>query len=263
MESFLFFGEFGYLQQTILAYTQRFVKRYPEKKGTITLLTFAGNDFSFESLFPGYFKFALLPLQNERAGFNSPYELAFSSIPHISLMFDEPLPKWLGELPYTGDMRPYYIDAPIPCPSYPELDALITNYTKIVVCFFRNRNHEQHRNFDITHESLKNEIETHATNMETLVCIYAGSDECAIPSYINLDNRNIYCIKTLEESAYWFHRCDISYMNDSGLCDFAKNCKNKKMVIVPGTNNVLFNASIYYNPFQTEIEVLGEYTLQV
>jgi hypothetical protein len=263
MESYLFLGEFGYLQQTILAYTQRYVKKNPEKKGKITLYTYEGNDFSFESLFPGFFQFALLNLRNERNGFISSLEPIFGDIPHISKMFDEPLPKWLGELPYTGDLTPYYIERPIPCPEYPHLDTLIKDYKKVVVTFFRNRNHEQHRNFDSSNEKWNAKIEKELDTEDTLFCIYNGSDECAIPSFIDRSKKNIYLIPSLRESAYWFHKCTIAYMNDTGLSDFAKNCNIRNIIIVPGQDNIVFNASVFYNPFQASIEIFGDFTFQV
>jgi hypothetical protein len=263
MESYLFFGEFGYLQQAILPYTQRFVKTHPEKKGKITLYTYAGNEFSFESLFPGFFHFALLALRNERNGFISSLEPLFGDIPHISKMFDEPLPKWLGELPYTGDMTPYYIEKPISCPEYSELDELRNKFKKVVVTFFRNRNHCLERNFDSSNEKWNALLEKELQNEDTLFCIYNGSVECAIPSYVDTSKKNVYLIPSLQESAYWFHKCDIAYMNDTGLADFAKNCNIRKIVILPGQNNVLFDANVYFNPFQASIEIFGDFTFQV
>ena len=263
MDIYYFFGELGYVHQVILAYTQRYVKNHPEKKGNIKLITYNGNEYFFESLFPGFFSFFLVPLHDCRSGFHGHVDLFFPGIPHISKMFDKQLPASINQIPWGQDLREYYIEGPIPMPIYPELDELCKGFNYIVVAFYRNRQHEQLRNYDNSNTAWNNELAQHASNQDTLFCVFnASKEESIVPSYVDTNAKNIRLIKTIQEASYWFHTCDIAYMNDSGLCDFAKNCAIRRMKIIPSiSQNVVYNPSIYFNPFNTQIEIFGEYTL--
>lgn len=259
MKNYYFFGEFGYFHQTILAFVQHFVEQYPELKGTICIYTFEGNDIILEKLFPGFFSYVTVPLHPSRGGFHSLIDKDYPQAEHISHMLIDRLPNWLGDINYRGDLRQYYIREPIPCPDNKALDTLCNEFTSIVVLFFRKRDMEANRNFSENDDEWNRVMLSHLNNPKTLCCIYRLSkEECIIPSYVNKDSSNVYCMTTIDEAIYFYHKCDIVYMNESGLADFAKNCAVKKVVFRPDDNSILFPSSIFYKPFNTEIEVVGD-----
>jgi hypothetical protein len=260
---YFFFGELGYFHQVLLACIQRFVKANPQRFGQITLHTFEGNDYIINALWPGYFQFMLYPLHSHRCGWNCPpMEYFFPKDGHIQNMIEDRLPEWLSNISYTGDLSSYYIENPIPCPIRPDLESLQSSFTKTVVLFLRNRSHESFRNYSGEQNSWIELLESQINNPSTLCCIYSvSSTECIIPPFVNKDAKNIYFIKTMEEATYFFHKCDTAYMNNTGLEDFAKNCRVKHLVVCPPPNKLLFNATPFYNPFHTKIEIFGEYTL--
>lgn len=263
MEHYTFFGELGYVHQVILAFTQRFVKKYPEKSGNVTLITYAGNEYFFEALFPQYFKFVVVPLHDCRSGFQGHMNMFFPGIPHISKMLEEELPNSINEMPWGGDLSKYYIESPIPKPHIPQLDEYRRQFKKVVVAFFRNRAHETLRNHDSSNKAWNEEIAAHAQDQETLFCIFnVSKEESIVPPYADVNSVNVRLIQSMVEASYWFHVCDVAYMNDSGLCDFAKNCAIKRIKIIPSiSQNVVYNPSLYFNPFQTKIEIFGDFIL--
>jgi hypothetical protein len=174
-------------------------------------------------------------------------------------MLSEKFPNWLGDINYRGDLSKYYIQAAIPKPDMPSLDTFLSEFTHTVVAFYRKRTVEPERNFEEKEDDWNKLIKDHVANPKTLVCVYAVSkEECQLPSYIDTAAKNIYIIRTMEEAIYFFHRCDVVFMNDTGMADFAKNCATKKIVFRTSDDHKIFIAQAYYNPFQTDIHILDE-----
>lgn len=265
---YYFFGELGYFHEVILAYTQRFVQQFPEKKGKICIHTFEGNDVILERLFPRFFKYTTVKLVADRGGFHSSFDKKYNYGHHISNMFHEALPNWLGDINYRSqEIQKYYIQTPIPLDNSPTLDAIIKPFSKCIVVFFRKRDMEPHRNFSDYEDIWITEVKKQFQDTSTLCCIYrASAEECQVPSFVDINAKNVFLISNVEEAIYFFNKCDITYMNDSGLADFAKNCGVKKILFRVNNNatqenhGTIFIGNFFYNPFQTDIQVAGEFS---
>lgn len=260
MNTYYFFGEFGYLHQVILAYIQRFVIQNPDKKNKINLIVFVGVDEILETLFPNFFTYTTVPIHPSRGGFHSELDKQYPQAQHISRMFSEQLPHWLGDIPYRSrNLSRYYLLSPIPCAENTELDLFRKNFKQTIVCFFRKRDMEARRNYEEKENDWTNILRQQFSDPNTLCCIYSyHDDECLTPSYVDRSASNVFFIRTIKDAIYFFHTCDVFYTNDSGLTDFAKNCNTKKVVICPDPNNTVFIAAPFYNPFQTEVELFGK-----
>lgn len=253
--NYYFFGEFGYLNQIVLAYIQRYIDVNPLMEGRICIYTYEGYDYILEKLFPGFFRYITIPLQGSRGQYYSSIDSAYPQAQHISCMFSELFPKSLHDVNYKGDLSKFYLRSPIPKPELPHLDSLLQDFTKIVVIFFRKRGVDPERNYEEKDDKWNTLMKEHVLSPNTLVCIYAVSkEECQLPSYIDTMAKNMYMILSMEEATYFFHKCDVAYMNDTGLADFAKNCAVKKIIFRTSDTHRMFIGNAYYNPFNTEIE---------
>ncbi len=256
MNSYYFFGELGYLHQVILAYLERYAKTHPEMKNCIELCTFEGYDLFIEKVVPSFFSFQTRPLlDNTRVAFWSDADKAYPSSQHISKLFDEPIPGWLTQIDYFGEMTPYYITKPITSEHIP-LQEKMKQYTRSVVFFFRQRIVDPSRNFSPDNETLSY-LQSYLQDESTLCLIYAVTNEWASPSFLNSNAPNLCFLKTLDESICAFQHCDLFITNHSGMEDFAKNCNTKEIVVLPDTKRQVFICTLRYKPFQTNVSIFG------
>lgn len=262
MREYTFFGQLDYLHEVVLPFTQQYVKACSaaegcDLSGSIFLHTFEGYNTVFEALFPGVFVFDCVPLTGTRSGYFSDLESKYPEVFNLTHLFlHREVPNWLGHINYSGDMKQYYLDAPIPSPDLPDHDTLRSQFSKVIVlCLTGDAE---------TDEAWKTKITEDLQVPSTLCCIYENSFEsCIVPSFVNVGQENIRVVKTTEDLLYYLSKCDTVLMNDCGVIDLAKNCGAKHVVVCPNPSKVLFNSVVQFNPFGTTIDVFGDYTLQL
>ena len=257
---FKFFGEFGYLHQLLLAPLERFVNANQDKYNKITIYTYKGNDLIIDNLFPNFFLFIcedLTLMENNkqigrRAGLGDDiYTNKYIHVPDIMTMFNESIPNWLGSVSYG---KLHYISRPLIVKTS-QFQSIISGYNRTYLYFFRNRNHEPFRNFS-NNQSLETYFNDKIESQKDLHVIYYFNCECLVPNYFK-DRSNVMLCNNMNDIIYLFNNCDEFITNNSGLEDFAKNCKCKAISVIPDENNSVTRATIEFNPFNTEVKLIN------
>lgn len=254
---YFYLGEFGYFCDIILGAIQQYVLSNPEKKHKICIHTYKEYGFIINHLFPHYFKFVLIPLDQHRSWHHCSPENneKLKSISNIRLLFEKPVPEFLSDMLENPDIR-FYIRDPIKF----ILPSDYSKYKNINVFFFRKRIVDPRRNYDYDKNSpsylMCNEYsEKLMLDKDSLSVIYTGN-ETLIPDFVP-QAENILLIPTLEELSPFLSAATRFCSSDSGLISYAKLCGCKDILIFPNpVGNNIWQGQFTFNPFPVFVRTL-------
>jgi hypothetical protein len=255
---YFYLGEFGYFCDIIIGSIQQYVVRNPDRKQKICIHTYKEYAFIINHLFPDYFKFVHISLDQDRNFHNCSAENneKLKSISNIKLLFEKPVPEFLEDMLENPDIR-FYIRDPI---KFDFPTDYYSKYKNINVFFFRKRIIDPRRNYDYDKNStiyqMCNEYsEKLMSDKDSLSVIYTGN-ETLVPDFVS-QAENILFIPTLEKLSPFLCAATRFCSSDSGLISYAKLCGCKDILIFPNpVGNTIWQGQFTFNPFPVFVRTL-------